>query len=315
MRIISQAFLCFFFTCFHHSSLAQVKWQNVDALYGSLPKDFHVYKTTDSIDGKPNIAYYAIAPLEDKKLDFTTDTTYKRRLTPQQFFEKNGQPLLVVNGTFFSFETNQNLNLVIRDGKLVSHTVRKVRTRAGDTTAPFRDEKMIRGAIGIDKKRKADIAWVSSDSSDRFASGSQVPVLNETTVLTYVRRKSERWKMETAIGGGPVVVQDGKVFITNEEERMFAGKAILDKHPRTCIGYTKDGRLVIMVIQGRYPGIAEGATLEQEAKLMAAIGCTEALNLDGGGSSCMLINGKETITPSEKRIQRPVPAVFMIRKL
>lgn len=118
--------------------------------------------------------------------------------------------------------------------------------------------------------------------------------------------------MRTAIGGGPVIVQDGKVFITNEEERMFTGKARLDKHPRTCIGYTKDGKLIIIVIQGRSPGIAEGATLEQEAKMLVDLGCIEGLNLDGGGSSCMLINGKETVTPSDKGVQRPVPAVFII---
>jgi exopolysaccharide biosynthesis protein len=75
-----------------------------------------------------------------------------------------------------------------------------------------------------------------------------------------------------------------------------------------------------MVIQGRSPEIAEGATLEQEAKLMSDLGCVEALNLDGGGSSCMLINGmlingKETITPSDKGMQRPVPAVFIVRSM
>ena len=105
----------------------------------------------------------------------------------------------------------------------------------------------------------------------------------------------------------------GQVKITNEEELKFTGKAINDKHPRTGMGYTKDGYLVIMVIQGRFPGIAEGATLGQEAKLLIEIGCVEALNLDGGGSSCMLINGKETIKPSEKGEERPVPAVFLIK--
>ncbi|HMX38078.1 MAG TPA: phosphodiester glycosidase family protein, partial [Ferruginibacter sp.] len=114
------------------------------------------------------------------------------------------------------------------------------------------------------------------------------------------------------IGGGPVLVQDGRVKITNNEELKFAGKAIGDKHPRTCIGYTNDGYLIIMAIQGRFPGIAEGATLEQEARLLVGLGCVEALNLDGGGSSCLLINGKETIQPSDKGGQRPVPAVFMI---
>jgi exopolysaccharide biosynthesis protein len=46
---------------------------------------------------------------------------------------------------------------------------------------------------------------------------------------------------------------------------------------------------------------------------MVGLGCVEALNLDGGGSSCMLINGKETIWPSDKGQQRAVPAVFIIK--
>ena len=68
---------------------AQLKWINVDSAFQPLPANFHVYKTTDSLDGKPFIAYYAEAKLKDKQLGFTTDTTYKRRLTPKQFFEKN----------------------------------------------------------------------------------------------------------------------------------------------------------------------------------------------------------------------------------
>jgi len=109
-----------------------------------------------------------------------------------------------------------------------------------------------------------------------------------------------------------VLVQNNKISVSNEQERMFAGKAILDKHPRTIIGYTSDDKLIIMVIQGRTPGVAEGATLTQSAQLMIDLGCVEALNLDGGGSSCMLINGRETIMPSDKGLQRPVPAVFII---
>ena len=79
------------------------------------------------------------------------------------------------------------------------------------------------------------------------------------------------------------------------------------------MGYTKKGKLIILIIQGRFPGIAEGATLEQEAKILKDLKCVEALNLDGGGSSCMLVNGKETIKPSDKEGQRAVPAVFIIR--
>ena len=67
------------------------------------------------------------------------------------------------------------------------------------------------------------------------------------------------------------------------------------------------------MIEGRNPGIAEGASLPQLAKIYKDLGAKEALNLDGGGSSCMLVNGKETIRPSDKK-QRPVPAVFIIKE-
>ena len=83
--------------------------------------------------GKPNIAYYVIADLKDKHLLFDADTTYERRLTPSQFYEKNNKPLVVVNCTFFSFETNQNLNVVIKDGKLVCYNIHSIPGRGKDT--------------------------------------------------------------------------------------------------------------------------------------------------------------------------------------
>ena len=313
--------------------LAQPKWVNADEQFQPLPQNFHVYKTMDSLDGKPFIAYYAEAKLKDKHLDFTTDTTYKRRFTPKQFFEKNNNPLLVVNTTFFSFATNQNLNVVIKDSKVVSYNVHTVAGKGKDTLT-YRHP--LGSAIGISKKRKADVAWVFSDSSKKFSYAIQFPFLlikdslmnlkfdyaiHMTSIVSsdYSGKhyseaiQIKKWKMKTAVGGGPVLVQDGRIKITNNEELKFGDKAIDDKHPRTCMGYTKDGRLIIMVIQGRFPGIAEGATLTQQARLLVALGCEEALNLDGGGSSCMLINGKETITPSDKEGERAVPAVFIIK--
>jgi len=80
------------------------------------------------------------------------------------------------------------------------------------------------------------------------------------------------------------------------------------------MGYTRDGQLIILAIQGRTPGIASGATLQEEARILLGLGCYEALNLDGGGSSCLLVNGKETIRPSDPEGERPLPAVFVIRQ-
>jgi hypothetical protein len=298
---------------------AQLHWKNVDSLYQPLPAGTHVFYTNDSLDGKPNKAFYFTGDLKNKKLEFTADAKDGTRLTPTQYFEKDQHPLLVVNCTFFEFVHNSNLNLVIREGNILSKSIQSIALKGKDTLTY---KHVFRSAIGIDKRRNADLAWVFNDSTLSDAYAAQKPVSPFKDSVSYYSLEAiqfktgadlKKWKVETAVGGGPTLIQDGQIKISNEEEQMFTGKAINDKHPRTSMGYTADGKLIVLVIEGRFPGKAEGATLGQEAKMLLDLNCKEALNLDGGGSSCMLINGKQTITPSDKEGQRPVPAVFIVR--
>jgi Phosphodiester glycosidase len=293
-------------------AFSQMHWQDVTAGFAPLPPGIKVFYCNDSLDGKPFVAYYTEAILKDKHLDFTTQVGNGKRYTPSQYYTGNDSPYIVVNATFFNFDKNQNLNLVVKDGKMLAYNIPFVKGRGKDSAQQL---KPFRSAIGITKKRNADVAWVYADTGLARPRASQVPVnaLDKRQQDKIDGLGFKKWKVKTAIGGGPVLVQDGTVFISNDTEMLFTGKAINDKHPRTAMGYTADGRLIIMAIQGRSPGIAEGASLVQEAKLLVELGCIEALNLDGGGSSCMLVNGRETIKPSDKEGQRPVPGVFLIK--
>lgn len=296
-------------------SFAQLDWKLVDTGFGQLPPSIKVYKTTDSLNGRPFIAYCVVASLKDRKLEFTTQVGKGKRYTPSEFYEKEGRPLVVLNGTFFSFATNQNLNTVIKDGNMLAYNLPALQQKNTDSFY-----YPTRSAIGITKSRRADVAWLFTDTAKRWPYAFQErPILAKGThpdpSFTDLQTLDQWkwWKMNTAIGGGPVLVKDGLVQVTNEAEQMFV-KGENDRHPRTAMGYTRKRQLIILAIQGRFPGIAEGATLAEEAKILADLGCVEALNLDGGGSSCVLVNGKETIQPSDKTGQRPVPAVFIIRK-
>lgn len=300
---------------FAHAGFAQLKWVLApDSLSKGLPASVKVFYTNDSLDGKPFIAYYVVADLKDKNLVFTTQVGNGKRFKPAQYYQSESNPLVVVNGTFFSFQTNQNLNMVMRDGKLKSRNVVALKGRGKDSTRYY---YVTRSAIGINKKREADVAWIFTDSSAArpYAfEDSPVVAIGQSSVpkiKSLKRFDYSRWNMETAIGGGPVLIHNGAIRITNRQEQMFVSGE-KDKHPRTAMGYTRSGKLIILVIQGRFPGKAEGATLQQEAEILYDLGCYEALNLDGGGSSCMLVNGKETIKPSDAGGQRPVPAVFLI---
>ena len=88
---------------------------------------------------------------------------------------------------------------------------------------------------------------------------------------------------------------------SNTWEDELQDVAANSQQPRTAIGYNAtDNKLIFFVCEGRNmtEGVA-GLTTAQVAAILKAQGCTEALNLDGGGSSCMLINGIETIKPSD----------------
>jgi exopolysaccharide biosynthesis protein len=227
---------------------------------------------------------------------------------------------VVVNGTFFSFTDNRNLNLVIKNGKLTAYNITSIKGK-NDSLFTY----VTRSALGITKRRKADVAWLYTDSTRPYALAFENGPVHNLKGKTadpgwnFMKKKAletnslrgYRWKMQSAIGGGPVLLHKGKVRITNSEEQMFVTD-LNDKHPRTAMGYTADSRLIILLTEGRIPGKAEGMTLLQQATVLQQLGCVEALNLDGGGSSCMLVNGKQTITPSDKEGQRAVPAVFMI---
>lgn len=295
---------------------AQLKWTNVDAVFQPLPEGVHVFVTTDSLDGKPNKAYYVSADLKNKSISFAAQTGKGKRYTPSQYYAGEGAPLVVVNTTFFEFVHNSNLNLVINNGELLAYNQHTISGKGKDTLTY---KHTAGSAIGINKKRNADIAWLFTDSATQYPLASQQPVQYIKDSIPALKPSQfnaannwRKWKMQTAVGGGPVLVQNGAYKVTNNEEQKFAGKGLTDKHPRTAMGYTRNGQLIILAVEGRFPGKAEGASLKQLAEVFVSLGCEEALNLDGGGSSCLLINGRETIKPSDKEGQRPVPAVFMI---
>jgi exopolysaccharide biosynthesis protein len=89
-------------------------------------------------------------------------------------------------------------------------------------------------------------------------------------------------KYHSVMASGPVLLQNGesKAFV---EEEGFT----LRRHPRTVFGKDSKGNYWFIVIDGRFPGKAEGMTIPETAALARYLGLSEAINLDGGGSSTL----------------------------
>lgn len=107
------------------------------------------------------------------------------------------------------------------------------------------------------------------------------------------------------IGGNPTLVRDGEVFIGKGETPFFKW------HPRTGVGITGDGRVLFVTVDGRDRNRSVGMSPLQFARLFVSLGAQYALNLDGGGSTTMLVNGKIVNRPSDGS-ERPVSSALLL---
>lgn len=115
-----------------------------------------------------------------------------------------------------------------------------------------------------------------------------------------------------AVGGRGVLTRDS--VITGEVDTEGAVTFSQARHPRTAVGIAAAGkRVLLVVIDGRQPGYSVGTTLRETATIMLALGARESLNLDGGGSTALVRQVRDSVgvfrtanTPSDATGERAV---------
>ena len=107
----------------------------------------------------------------------------------------------------------------------------------------------------------------------------------------------------TALSGGPELVAHGKALPHPDKTRA----------PRTAIGWNKDAFFMV-VVDGRQKNLSAGMTFAEMGVKMAEIGCTEAINLDGGGSTTMWVEGKIVNSPSDGHLRSLGNALVLVGK-
>ena len=115
---------------------------------------------------------------------------------------------------------------------------------------------------------------------------------------------------------GPTLVKDGKA-ITNFEsvkiDKNMGNSSIQNSNPRTGVGMISPNHYVFVVVDGRKEGYSKGMTLNEFSKLFEELGCTEAYNLDGGGSSTMYFMGRVVNNPLGKNQEREISDILYLK--
>ena len=108
-----------------------------------------------------------------------------------------------------------------------------------------------------------------------------------------------------AMGGSPILVQAGEIVLGP------CTTSICNVNPRTAVGLTSDGRVLLVVIDGRQKS-SVGMTLGQLARYMLGLGSVQAMNLDGGGSTTLVVRGDVVNRPSDGHERRVAAAIAVI---
>ena len=131
----------------------------------------------------------------------------------------------------------------------------------------------------------------------------KVPEVHAGDILTIsTQTVPDLTNVATAIGGGPILLAQGK-------QSEWPGDQ--PRHPRTAIGWN-DATFFLVVVDGRQAN-SVGMSFPELAELMSQLGCTDALNLDGGGSSTMWLSGRVVNSPSGGSERALANALVVVR--
>jgi hypothetical protein len=293
-------------------------WMDVTSQFGDLPSYLRILKASSTLEGKKAVAYVAEADMTQAEWDVWSvkiqensgnlteerDDSFK---TPSQVYSANPSPI-IINGGYFYYSGSKRYtsSLAVSNSVALAYNIGYEFDGNGKTRYPVRAVFRESSEGGFDACWTYTIwnrtTWIYPSPSDD---------LTKLPSAAFPAGAID-FEAKTAIGGGPLLINEGE-FVNSIDEEMFSGISPDSNQPRTAIGVTADNKIIFFVCEGREmtPGV-NGLTTADVANVLLDLGCVEAINLDGGGSSCMLVNGKETIKVSD-RSQRAVASTVMLK--
>ena len=116
--------------------------------------------------------------------------------------------------------------------------------------------------------------------------------------------------MVGAIGGGPQIVRNGAPIFRAGE--VFTTKQLGPRAPRSAVGQLRDGRIVLVAVDGRQPGYSIGLTNFELAQTLVRLGAVTGMALDSGGSTTMAFDGTLLNRPSDGKERRISTALMFL---
>lgn len=192
----------------------------------------------------------------------------------------------------------------INGAKLILYT----RRWGNSITLPYEGNLVAvnkKGEVTDVHSRAVRIPYEGFVLTDRKESKLQHLKKGDQVHLTWHTNPKHWNKVEHAISGGPTLIRDGRLYVGLKSERFSKSWTSSKITHRTACGFTRDRRLIIATVEGPH-------NMWDLAKFMYHLGCVDAMNLDGGGSTTMVVNGTTVTRNGNHSRSRKVAATLLV---
>jgi exopolysaccharide biosynthesis protein len=217
--------------------------------------------------------------------------------------ERKENELIEFNSYFHrtTLTDNKGLEIIVRNEK-----ISEINDGKGNSVIP--QNGYVISASG--KLREQILPLAKIGAKVKLSTAPQIGIKNSFSNAESGRTTAAFATAEDIVSGVPQLIKNGKIEITWEQEKQ--SKAFVEtKHPRTAVAKLKDGKFLMVTVDGRSEESA-GMSLPDLAAFLLEIGATDAMNLDGGGSTTMFVGGKVVNKPSDKEGERRVSDAILV---
>lgn len=238
-----------------------------------------------------------ITKTEIERLDVSTFLTINKRDIKVGENRQIGSDDVVIYTKIFHRTTltnNEGVEFIIKKEK-----VRQIIEGRGSNEIPH--DGYVLSATGKEKDKLLKLLKI----------GTKIKMWTTVSSPIYISPTGFYGQAEDIVGGVPQLIKNGKLEITWEQEKI--GKEFVEtRHPRTAVAKLKDGKFLMVTVDGRQPNVSVGMSLNELAEMLLELGAVEAMNLDGGGSTTMFVKDKVVNLPSDKTGERPVSDAILV---
>lgn len=131
-----------------------------------------------------------------------------------------------------------------------------------------------------------------AELNERATGALRIDKKGNINLIPWNRQIENSWteKNSVVMVAGPLLIQNGMICSFSQSDSVF----IEQRHPRTAIGITQEGSVLLVTVDGYFPTHAVGMSIPEFAYLMKMLGCEQALNLYGGDFTSMWVSRKDT---------------------